>query len=124
MAEKVTGGLIEDILLDMIREILYFPVWWYTRGLAMAAAFSWRQIKNMEIRLGVKVWVVNIFTPMFGQRDVAGVIISFFMRIFQIIVRTIALLFWFAFMVFVFFLWIALPLVVLFGIIFNLAAIK
>ena len=73
MAQKVTGGLIEDVLLDMLREILYFPVWWYTRGLAMAAAFSWRQIRNMEMRLGVKVWAVNIFTPMFGQRDIAGV---------------------------------------------------
>lgn len=124
MAQKVTSGLIKDILLDMLREILYFPIWWYTHGLAMAAAFSWRQIKNMEIRLGVKVWVVNIFTPMFGQRDVAGVLISFFMRVFQIIVRSIALLFWCLLMIFVFLLWIALPLIVLLGIIFNLAAIK
>lgn len=122
MVQKVTGGLIKDVMLDTLREILYFPIWWYTKGLAMAANFSWRRIKNMEIRLGVKVWVVNIFTPMFGQRDIAGVLISFFMRIFQIIGRSLVLFLWVIVMILVFFAWIALPIVVVLGIILNLAA--
>ncbi len=94
MAEKVTAGLFRDILLDTLREILYFPVWWYTKGLGKAANFSWQKIKNMEIRLGVRIWIANIFTPMFGQRDIAGVLISFFMRVFQIIIRSLALVLW------------------------------
>lgn len=121
MAQKVTAGLFRDVFLDIIREILYFPIWWYTKGLAMAANFSWQRIKNMEVRLGVKVWVVNLFKPMFGQRDIAGVLISFFMRIFQIIGRTIVLFLWTAIMILVFFVWIVLPLFVVLGIILNLA---
>jgi hypothetical protein len=123
MAQKVTSGLIRDVLLDTLREILYFPIWWYSRGLRLAAGFSWQRIKNMEVRLGVKVWVVNIFKPMFAQRDIAGVLISFFMRIFQIIVRSIILFFWVLIMTLIPLIWIVFPLVVLFGIIFNLAAI-
>jgi hypothetical protein len=122
MAQKVTAGLFRDIFLDIIREILYFPIWWYTKGLALAANFSWQRIKNMEVRLGVKVWVVNIFKPMFGQRDIAGILISFFMRIFQIIGRTLVLFLWSLVMVLVFFAWIALPVIVVLGIILNLAA--
>ncbi len=121
MAQKVTAGLFRDVFLDIVREILYFPIWWYTKGLAMAANFSWQRIKNMEVRLGVKVWVVNLFKPMFGQRDIAGVLISFFMRIFQIIGRTIVLFLWTVIMILVFFVWIVLPLFVVLGIILNLA---
>ena len=122
MAQKVTAGLFRDVLLDIIREILYFPIWWYTKGLAMAANFSWQRIKNMEVRLGVKVWVVNIFKPMFGQHDIAGVLISFFMRIFQIIGRTLVLILWTVIMILVFFVWIVLPFFVVLGIILNFAA--
>jgi len=121
MAQKVTAGLFRDVSLDIIREILYFPIWWYTKGLAMAANFSWQRIKNMEVRLGVKVWIVNIFKPMFGQHDIAGVLISFFMRIFQIIGRTLVLILWTVIMILVFFVWIVLPLFVVLGIILNLA---
>ena len=122
MAQKVTGSLIRDVSLDFIREILYFPIWWYSVGLLRAARFFWQRIKNMEVRLGVLVWVKNIFTPMFGQRDIAGVLISFFMRIFQIIVRTIVLFFWSVIVLLGFFIWIALPVFVVLGIVLNLAA--
>ncbi len=120
MAQKVTGGLIRDVFLDILREILYFPIWWYSRGLAVVAGFSWQRIKNMEARLGVKVWVVNIFRPMFGQRDIAGVLISFFMRIFQIIIRSIVLVFYILIMILVPLVWLVLPLLVLLALIFNL----
>ncbi len=122
MAQKVTAGLFRDVFLDIVREIFYFPIWWYTKGLAMAANFTWQRIKNMEVRLGVKVWVVNIFKPMFGQRDIAGVLISFFMRIFQIIGRTLVLILWTIVMILVFFVWIVLPIAVVLGIILNLSA--
>ena len=77
----------------------------------------------MELRLGVKVWVVNIFTPMFGQRDIAGVLISFFMRIFQIIGRSLVLIFWSALMFFLLLVWLVLPIAVFLGIVFNLVAL-
>lgn len=123
MPQKVTGSLIRDILLDLVREILYFPFWWYGAGLAKTAKFLWQRIKNMETRLGVKVWVVNIFTPMFGQRDIAGVLISFFMRIFQIIGRSLVLILWIILMFFLLLLWLVLPIAILLIIVFNLVAL-
>ncbi len=122
MAQKVTGSLIKDVFLDILREILYFPIWWYSAGLIRAAKFFWQRVKNMEVRLGVGVWVKNILKPMFGQRDIAGVLISLFMRIIQIIVRTLVLFFWSVLVLLGFFIWIALPIFVVFGIVLNLAA--
>lgn len=123
MAQKITASLFRDILLDTLREILYFPAWWYTVGLGKAANFSWQRIKNMETRLGVKIWAKNIFTPMFGQRDIAGVLISFFMRVFQIIGRTLILFLWSILMIALFFVWVGLPIAVVLGIIFNLVSL-
>lgn len=48
------------------------------------------QIKSMA----VGVWVKNIFVPMFGQRDWQSRIISFVMRVVNIIGRSFAGLIW------------------------------
>jgi hypothetical protein len=123
MAQKVTAGLFKDVLLDTLREILYFPAWWYGVGLRKTAASRFENIKSMEMRLGLKIWIVNIFKPMFGQYDIPGKIISFFMRIFQIIVRTLILIFWSVLMLGLILVWICLPFIVILGIVMNLAAL-
>jgi len=41
--------------------------------------------------LAIGVWTKNIFVPMFGMHDWQSRIISFFMRVVQIIGRSIAL---------------------------------
>jgi hypothetical protein len=123
MAQKVTAGLFKDVLLDTLREILYFPAWWYGVGLRKTAASRFGNIKSMEMRLGLKIWLKNIFKPMFGQYDIPGKIISFFMRIFQIIVRTLILIFWSVLMLGLILVWICLPLIVILGIVMNLAAL-
>lgn len=75
---------------DVLGGIINAPVFWYTRGALDAAAFSWRLVVRQWKVLGVGVWASNIFVPMYAQRDAAGMIISFFMRVIQIIARSIA----------------------------------
>lgn len=123
MAQKVTSSLAGDLLAETVREILYFPAWWYAAGLKKAADFSWQRTKNMEIRLGVKIWITNLFTPMFGQRDIAGKLISFFVRVSQIIGRSLVLILWGALMAVLFLLWVCLPIAAVLLIILNLAAL-
>jgi hypothetical protein len=122
MVQKITIGLFRDVLLDIFREILYFPVWWYSIGLGKVFWAVIQSIKSMEMRLGLKIWIVNIFKPMFGQRDIPGKIISFFMRIFQIIIRGIILIIWCILMLSLIIIWIGLPFVIILGIIINLVA--
>jgi hypothetical protein len=77
---------------DVLGGIVNAPVFWYTRGALDAASFCWKLVVRQWKVLGVGVWIVNIFVPMYAQRDAAGMIISFFMRLIQIFARTIAFL--------------------------------
>lgn len=108
------------IFWDILVDILYFPVWWYTQGLARAGRNSWQKIKYAEATLGVWLWIRNIFVPMFGQRDAAGVIISFIMRVLQIIGRGLILLLISVFEIILLVLWIVLPVFIASEIFYHL----
>ncbi len=108
------------IIAGIIGELLYFPIWWYSVGL-------WRLAKNLygfwigqERSLGFSVWLKNIFVPMYGQYDLTGRLISFFVRLVQIIVRGVVLLFWLAIVISVFIFWLALPVLLLGALIWQL----
>lgn len=95
--EFMTSAIPIDIfklISEAIGWILFFPVWWYTRGLVIVLRSSGQTIKNQYINLGLGVWLTNLFVPMYGTTDWAGRIISFFVRLFVIVVRSVALLFW------------------------------
>jgi len=108
---------LKYIALDLIGDILYWPVWWYSKGLIKTGLFCLEKIKDQEERLGVSIWIKNIFTPMFGQYDIEGRLISFFIRIFQIIARLILLLIWTILMLAVFIIWIVLPIFIIYQLI-------
>jgi hypothetical protein len=111
---------IKVVFIDFLRDIVYFPLWWYSRGTAKALFFCLNKIKNGEKRLGLKIWVANLFRPMFGQYDLAGKIISFFIRLIQIIARSILMLLWIILMIALFFVWLIFPPFVIYQIIINL----
>lgn len=86
------GSLAKFLLADVIGDALYFPLWWYSRGLLRFLKAEWGRLRNLAARLGLGVWTRYLFTPMFGQYDAAGRIISFFVRIFQITMRSIVMM--------------------------------
>lgn len=122
MVQVNFGILLKNILLDKAKEFLFFPLWWYGKGLLMAIQLLWRKVLEMEARLALRVWIANIFTPMFGQRDFSGVMISVFMRIVQIIGRFFILIIWTFLMAGLVVLWIILPIFAFLGIIINIVA--
>lgn len=111
--------LVADILGDAIR----FPVWWYTTGLALCLGWVGERLQVGWHLFGVGVWAKNVLTPMFGQRDVQGRIISFAFRIVQIVARTIGLLAYAVLLGALFVLWVTLPLLVILLLVLQLANI-
>lgn len=100
---------LRSVFLDVIADFLYTPVWWYSRGL-------WRQFRkaagSLAARadaLAVDIWLKNIFTPMYGQYDLVGRLISFFMRFAQIIGRTVALIVWAVLLLVWILVWVLIP---------------
>jgi hypothetical protein len=108
------------ILGELVRDIIYFPLWWYTRGLVRLLDFLKDFIVNRERSLAFLVWIKNIHRPMYGQYDWQGRLISFVVRLFQIIVRGLVMIFWLFFSLFIFFLWVIFPFLIFYEIYFQL----
>ncbi len=75
------------ILVRILWDFLYFPIWWYGAGLLKTLRGVGNFYKNQEASLNFLVWFKNIFVPMYGQYDIAGRLVSFFIRLVQVIYR-------------------------------------
>lgn len=116
--------IFSRIILGAFLDILYFPLWWYGRGAINAAEFSWQFFKLGNERLAPGLWLANLFVPMYGQYDWEGRIISFIMRLVQIVFRSIFLGFWGLVCSLMFLIWLSIPLVVGYGIFHSLSQFK
>ena len=97
---------------DVVGGLVYAPVFWYTRGLSDAAQYCLRLIVRRWYALGVGVWIANLFVPMFGQHDMAGVLISFFMRLVQIFARGLVMILWTLLVIILFIAYLVVPVLV------------
>lgn len=120
MSQNIAYTSIKFLVIDLIGDFLFWPIWWYTKGLVKTGLFCIKEIKDQQERLGLSIWIKNIFTPMFGQYDMEGRIISFFARLIQIMARTIILGIWSIFMLILFLLWITLPVIIMYQLYENL----
>jgi hypothetical protein len=107
------------LALEFVFDILYFPVWWYSRGAVKVLRALGKMIVAEEKSLALMVWVKNIARPMYGVSGWDGILISIVVRLFQIIVRSIALLVWIAIAAALFFVWLVLPLAVIGQIVYQ-----
>lgn len=119
MTQNVIVQAVKILFIDLVGEILYFPIWWYTQGLKRTVLYVFNTIKNTNRNLAVGLMFKSLFKPMFGQYDREGRIISFFFRLILTFVRAIA----FLVLVFIYLLmiifWIFLPVVIVWGIYNN-----
>lgn len=119
-SENIALIVFKSLCIDTIRDVVYFPIWWYTAGLVKA----WKSFINgvliAEKTLAVTVWIKNIFRPMFGQQDITGRFISVFIRLLQIVVRTIALVIWVLFLTLRIIVWVGVPIIIVTQIIYQL----
>lgn len=110
-----------QIIIKKLGEIIFFPIWWYSLGFV---GFIKKEAKfwlNQEKALGFSIWLKNIFVPMYGQADWAGRLISFFIRLVQIIVRGILLLFWLGLLLIGAFLWLLAPIFLFISMFFQIS---
>lgn len=109
-----------QILAGLVRDLLLFPAWWYTRGLLETAERIMTFWAHSLKALNLLVWMKNIFVPMYGQRDFTGVLVSIFMRIVQIILRSIGFIFLLIVGVVAMLLWILAPVLIAWQIIYQI----
>ncbi|EKD33438.1 MAG: hypothetical protein ACD_76C00029G0003 [uncultured bacterium] len=111
---------VKVLAIDTIADIFAFPFWWYSQGLEDASKACVGSVSNMVQILAVKIWIKNLLVPMYGATDIGGRIISFAVRLVQIIGRSIVLAVWSAVFFVVFLLYVFVPALAVIGILFHL----
>lgn len=99
-------------LFEFVQSIIFVPIWWYTRGTLQMARLVTRSVGDYESALSVGVWLKNLFVPMYGSRDITGRLISFIVRLAQIIGRSLFLLVYAIAMIVLLLIYLALPIIV------------
>lgn len=118
--QNVALTSIKFVAIDLIGDLLYWPVWWFTAGAAKWAIFCLGKIKEAENYLGLRIWIANITTPMFAQYDWQGRLISFFIRLVIIIFKIVIFVIWVLIILISFLAWFILPIYIVYQIWFNL----
>jgi hypothetical protein len=118
---KNSNLTLAGIFADILKDIVFFPFWWYSFGLIKILKKLAGFVADKEKSLALFIWIKNIFTPMYGQRDWQGKIISFFVRLAQIIFRAAILFFWIIIALIIFWIWFLAPIVVIYMIVWQLA---
>lgn len=108
------------IIISLLLEIVYFPIWWYSVGLVRTVRNVGRFWRSQERALGFTIWAKNILVPMYGQADFAGRLISFVVRLVQVVVRGLALLVLLALCLLLVILWLALPPFIVLALVFQI----
>ncbi len=111
------------LLGDIFKSILFFPFWWFSRGLFLIIEKEIGFLINRQKSLALLVWIKNIHKPMYAQSDWQGRLISFFMRLFQIFFRSLVMAFWVLVTFTLVGAWILLPIFVTYEVIFQLGLI-
>jgi len=104
---------LQRLALEFLLDFFYFPIWWYTAGAGRAGLFCWRLLQDGNAVLAPGLWLKNIFVPMFGQSDFQGRLISFFMRLVNVIGRGLVLFMWLLLALFLFLLWLVVPVFII-----------
>jgi hypothetical protein len=112
MASSTFGLVVKYAAVDVVGSFLYFPVWWYTAGVVKTAVGCAGTVRGYARQFGVGVWLKNLFVPMFGQHDLAGRVISFFIRLGVVIYYSLVLLALSVIMTAWLAAWLALPVVI------------
>ncbi|MCB9798616.1 hypothetical protein H6758_02735 [Candidatus Nomurabacteria bacterium] len=83
--------IFQKLVVEFFLDFVYFPLWWYTKGALKAFCAYKNALVAVNFRLAPGLWLKNIFTPMYGQRDWEGRLVSVFIRFWNVIFRGVLL---------------------------------
>lgn len=79
---------------DILGDFFAFPLWWYSSGTLRVIHIIMDRASRFAGTLSLRIWVKNLFVPMYAQYDLAGRIISFVLRVVVLIYRFVIFILW------------------------------
>lgn len=116
------GAVVRLVFIDLLGSIAWFPVWWYTKGLALMAGKAMVALRYRSQAYAFRIWIRNFFVPMYGQYDLTGKLVSVFMRFFVLLGRGIAIAVEAIGYLVGLLIWMLIPAAALFFLLANVAA--
>lgn len=111
--------VVNVLFVELLRETLFFPIWWYTIGFARMVVWCGVSVKGAAEKTGFALWAKNIFVPMYGETSFSGKFISFGVRLFMMFWCGVATIIWSMVILLTFALYLAIfPLSIL-GILYH-----
>lgn len=101
-----------------LKDVLFFPVWWYSFGVRNVFNWALKSSANLARRLAFVILLRNLFRPLYGDYSKVGLVIGFIFRIVYFVIISIVQLIGMAFLFLLVLLWLALPVLSLYLIIF------
>jgi len=120
MNDSYTSSTVRFFFKDFLGDFVAFPLWWYSRGTVQVIQFILDRAERMAQSLSLKIWIKNLFVPMYAQYDIAGRIISFFLRIVVLIYRFVVFVLWLAFLFLLLGLWLFGPLAIFYYLLYQI----
>lgn len=110
MVQSTGTRAMTFILRELIGELLYFPVWWYSHGLTSTARTLLNRWLGAVNRLSIMIMLRTMGKPMYGDYTRSGKIISFFFRLLILGFKLIQLGIWTVILVIAMLAWIVGPI--------------
>lgn len=120
----LTGQVITFIAKDILGSILYFPVWWYSKGAMRILHLIGREISSLARTLHLPTLFKYLLKPMYGYTDIISRIISFYVRIVQFVFLMVFTIIVVAALTVFFLIWVSAPLFILYNLGFHLGLIQ
>lgn len=106
-------SLLKLAVSETAGSLLRFPYWWYTEGLSRMVRVLYDGLIFRYRSYAIGLWAKNMFVPMYGQYDLTGRLVSFFMRFVVLVWRSVAFAGEVVLNGVLIILWVALPVLAL-----------
>ena len=120
IAWKTTKYVFKEIIIDVV----YFPLWWYTKGVKKAGFFFINEVIDWSNRLSLRILFKNLLKPMYGDYSRSGRAISLIMRLIVFGFKLFIMIIWLIILLALSLLWVVLPVFIIYMIYLNLTGQK
>lgn len=111
MPQSTSSRAAIFLLREFVGDVVYFPVWWYSRGLASTGRSLLSQWFGLSNRMSIPILARTMGRPMYGDYTRSGRIISFFFRIFLLVSRLVVFAVWTVVLIVAMLGWILGPII-------------
>lgn len=118
------GQTLRFIVSDLILNVLYFPVWWYTTGALRVLRLIGRELQSFTESFRLRTLFQFLWQPMFGLTDPWSRVISVGVRLGHFFVLSLFTLVYTIMLFALFLVWLLLPAFIVYNVLFHLEIIE